>query len=183
MKLNKLWLIILLPILIVLVLWLYIVIKPAFQEARLQASLRVYPNAALVGSDSAVWGSDMAQRNVFYASSDPINDVKTYYEGVFNTFHDSRDEYGSWWMTAFDAQGLSLGIVPNSDYLHYDSFCDHDQTYACITISLIDLQQSDVHRLGISSPSSFRYTTPPAFFETLDGDGTLVIYSYLISDY
>lgn len=182
MRPNKLWLVMLLPFLIVLVLCLYLGIKPSFQESRLRASLRVYPNATLVGSDSALWGSNTAQRNLFYASSDLIDDVKAYYEGGFNAFHHSRDEYGSWWITAFDVQGLSSAIVPDSDYLNYDSFCAHDQTYDCITISLIDFQQSDVHRLGAASPSSFRYVTPPAFLETLEGAGTLVIYSYLIVD-
>jgi hypothetical protein len=155
------------------------------QELLLQGTISIYPGTEFIFEETAVWGANSAQKSLYYWNKDSVEYVREYYESRFTPFMLGEDigGYGNWLITSFYSDGSSPKTYDSPSYLIHPSFCNHTEIYRCVTISLVEPDQENLAHLAVMSPSSFRRLTLPAAFDELPRSGTLIIYSYYVTDW
>jgi hypothetical protein len=151
-------------------------------EANIEQALKVYSNSRPIGQDQARYGADVAQKNIYYWTADPIQNVQNYYAGLFGDFLPG-DAQTQWLISGFNIDRSPLTPATNSSFLTLPSFCKFSEPYRCATLSLVKADQAELYKLAIVSPKSFQNTASPTFIADLPKNGTLIIYSYYVRNF
>ena len=158
-----------------------IVVAPSMiNDARVQSSFHLYPSAVHIASDEATYGGGSAKKSSYFWSEAPLNEVQVYYEQFFARFIHVPDDYGEYLATLYSLDELER---ERNQPTTSDLTCDYLERYTCISLALVDAGQANIYELPVSSPSSFRRDVIPSFLATLPKSGTLIIYSYFVTDY
>ncbi len=155
---------------------------PFVQEWRTKQGLEIIEDAEHLFEDLSIYGGSTAQRSIYYWIDDPIDEVRNYYEGFTTDLARSEDEFGMWYIGLLESQNTELEQI-ESTYRVHGNLCDYQNRYDCVSVALVDVSQSEFYRLPVSSPSQFRRSELPSAFATLPDYGTLIIFSYYVSDF
>ncbi|MCA0458579.1 MAG: hypothetical protein LCI00_31750 [Chloroflexi bacterium] len=155
------------------------------RDIQIQFLLRLYPGLETVGEAYGYYGANAGLKIIYYWTPDSLNQVERYYTAFTYPFMD--DPYQS-------NMRLTVYNVTNEELVYYDSgyrkfnypidnYCHYTQRYKCINVRLVDYSHSSITDLPILvSPPSWTNVKTPAPITPRD-NGTLVIYSYFVSDY
>lgn len=153
-------------------------------ESKIRQNLNLFPNSQLIFEDSAAYGGGTRQKSVYFWTDAPLSTVQAHYEHLLGTFISSEDQGRSWMMNAFHVNNSPLNITTSSVFLTHESFCPNSRDYGCVSVALINPDQSELYTVPILSPSGFRRTSIPVSLQSLmSKGGTLIIYGYWIEDY
>ncbi|SRR5258708_5183174 len=152
------------------------------RDQQVEQTFHIYSNAKLIWQDQAVYGADVAQKNLYYWTEDQIQDVQNYYEGLFPKFL-SGNAQNQWFITGFNLDNSPLTPNTNSSFLTHPSFCSYTKPNQCVTLALIRGDQDGVYSLPVISPKSFQYSVAPPQIASLPKRGTIIVYSYYTNSF
>lgn len=158
------------------------------REIALELSLRTYPGAQRVANAYGYYGAGSGQKAVYYWTPDSIETVQNYFEEFTFPFVEDRWNYLS--ITVFSVDGSELvsydvdGSRRDVDYAR-EPRCHYTQRYTCANVWLMRITSDGLSYVPevIDRPGSSSIANATPFLSTPLMTGTLIIYSYYITDY
>ena len=150
-----------------------LLIAPRIRDFRTRESLVVMEGAEKLFENRSRLSGNYLQQDLVYWNSDQIGDVEQYYQSFVSDFIEVNSYERTWLISLFDENRPNESLVRESAYIHTD-LCDYQDTFDCITITLIDNNQPSV----INSLPMFELEEDK--LGSIPDGGTLIIFTYTI---
>jgi hypothetical protein len=151
-------------------------------------ALPMYPGARQENRAYGYFGAGAAHEVLYFWSPDPVESVQAYYQEFAFPFRVGTDS--DWSISAFAVGGADLVYYDIEAKPHRmdetdEIYCHYTQTYRCVNVQLVNLDTSPVmaempNIIGI--PYSREQNATPSPPAAPLNTGTLIIYSYYVSD-
>jgi len=153
----------------------------------IRTTLHLYPDVQQVSESYSYFGADRGLKSLYYWTPDSVNRVQDYYEDFIGTpfiidrwnetliqiYHPYGGELTAW---NFDATRLERD-------LSVERRCHYSEPYRCVNIQLLAIDDPLQDLLLFSSVGASNSMNATPHLTAPLSSGTVIIYSYYVSDF